>query len=173
MRRHFAVVSFLILTTFTSTFARGAGEDSLATDEINPVAIKKHWTETIQLRGYMQMRYNGLLETNPNLQCAQCDRSWGGDGGFFFRRIRLIFYGQIHERVYLYFQPDFASDGKNLGQIRDAYFDLGLDAKQEFRLRIGQSKVPFGFENLQSSQNRIPLDRNDGLNSAVANERDI
>jgi hypothetical protein len=60
-----------------------------------------------------------------------------------------------------------------MAQIRDAYFDLALDEKQEFRLRIGQSKVPFGFENLQSSQNRLPLDRNDGLNSAVANERDI
>jgi hypothetical protein len=173
MRRQFAVMGMILFTFFTGTFARGASEDSLSTGETKPVAIKKHWTETIQLRGYMQMRYNGLLETNPNLQCAQCDRSWGGDGGFFFRRIRLIFYGQIHERIYLYFQPDFASDGKNLGQIRDAYFDLGLDAKQEFRLRIGQSKVPFGFENLQSSQNRIPLDRNDGLNSAVANERDI
>lgn len=173
MRRPFAVMGLILFTFFTSTFARGASEDSLATEEVKTVALKKHWTETIQLRGYMQMRYNGLLETNPNLQCAQCDRSWGGDGGFFFRRIRLIFYGQIHERIYLYFQPDFASDGKNLGQVRDAYFDLGLDAKQEFRLRIGQSKVPFGFENLQSSQNRIPLDRNDGLNSAVANERDI
>lgn len=30
-----------------------------------------------------------------------------------------------------------------------------------------------GFENLQSSQNRLPLDRNDGLNSAVSNERDL
>lgn len=73
----------------------------------------------------------------------------------------------------MYIQPDFASGGQNFAQIRDAYFDLGLDEKQEFRLRIGQSKVPFGFENLQESQNRIPLDRNDGLNSAVLNERDI
>jgi hypothetical protein len=40
-------------------------------------------------------------------------------------------------------------------------------------LRIGQSKVPFGFENLQSSQNRLPLDRADPTNSAHANERDL
>src|SRR5690606_26012090 len=52
-------------------------------------------------------------------------------------------------------------------------FDVGLDAKNEFRFRIGQSKVPFGFENMQSSQNRLPLDRNDGLNSALRNERDL
>lgn len=50
---------------------------------------------------------------------------------------------------------------------------MGLDDKNEFRLRIGQSKVPFGFENMQSSQNRIPLDRNDALNSALRNERDL
>jgi len=50
---------------------------------------------------------------------------------------------------------------------------LGVDKKNEFRFRIGQSKVPYGFENMQSSQNRLPLDRNDALNSAVSNERDI
>jgi hypothetical protein len=33
--------------------------------------------------------------------------------------------------------------------------------------------VPYGFENMQSSQNRLPLDRNDALNSAVSNERDL
>jgi len=60
-----------------------------------------------------------------------------------------------------------------LGQLRDAYVDLGLDSKNEFRLRVGQSKIPFGFENMQSSQNRLPLDRNDALNSAASNERDL
>jgi hypothetical protein len=83
----------------------------------------------------------------------------------------------VHERVYVYIQPDFASSPAtgtlNFAQIRDAYFDVGLDKKNEFRLRFGQSKVPFGFENLQSSQNRLPLDRNDALNSAVSNERDL
>ena len=141
------------------------------------VPPKKQWFESIQLRGYMQVRYNRLLETNPLLQCAQCDRSWGVNGGFFIRRMRLIFSGQISERVYFYIQPDLASNPSSTAtqyaQIRDAYVDVGLDAKNEFRLRVGQSKVPFGFENMQSSQNRIPLDRNDALNSAVANERDL
>ena len=141
------------------------------------VPPKKQWFESIQLRGYMQVRYNRLLETNPLLQCAQCDRSWGDNGGFFIRRMRLIFSGQISERVYFYIQPDLASNPSSTAtqyaQIRDAYVDVGLDAKNEFRLRVGQSKVPFGFENMQSSQNRIPLDRNDALNSAVANERDL
>lgn len=160
------LTSFLIFYTFAS-----------AQDVAPPVTQKPEWYKSLKIRGYAQLRYNKLYETNPDLKCEQCDRSWGGDNGFFFRRIRIIFFGQVHERVFLYIQPDFASspDGRNLqfGQIRDAYFDVGIDKKNEFRFRVGQSKVPFGFENLQSSQNRTPLDRNDALNSAVANERDI
>ncbi|MCH7408196.1 OprO/OprP family phosphate-selective porin [Belliella sp. DSM 111904] len=168
------VIMIIILMVYTMDgFSNIDPVDSIASEEMKTI-IRKPWYETIQLRGYAQMRYNGFFETNPDLQCAQCDRSWGGDAdGFFFRRIRLIFSGQIHERVFMYIQPDLASGGNNTAQIRDAYFDLGLDAKQEFRLRIGQSKVPFGFENLQSSQNRLPLDRHDGMNSAVLNERDL
>ena len=138
---------------------------------------EKKWFETISVRGYSQIRYNGLLVTNPDLGCEQCDKSRGGDNGFFMRRMRVILYGQISPRAYVYIQPDFASSasstGLHFGQIRDAYFDLGLDKENEFRLRVGQSKVPYGFENMQSSQNRLPLDRNDALNSAVSNERDL
>jgi len=137
----------------------------------------KKWYENLSIRGYMQVRYNRLLETNPLLKCDQCDRSWGAGGGIFVRRMRIIFYGQLSERVYFYVQPDFASaassTSQNFAQIRDMYVDLGLDRKNEYRLRLGQSKIPFGFENMQSSQNRLPLDRNDALNSALSNERDL
>jgi hypothetical protein len=146
-------------------------------DTVNGKVSSQKWYENIQLRGYMQVRYNGLLQTNEDLECEQCDRSWGGDSDFFIRRLRLIFFGQVSPRVYFYIQPDFASSTSSsslhFGQLRDAYFDVGLDDKNEFRLRIGQSKVPFGFENMQSSQNRLPLDRADPLNSAVSNERDL
>ncbi|MEY4586549.1 MAG: hypothetical protein RIT05_967 [Bacteroidota bacterium] len=142
-----------------------------------PEEKPKKWFESINLRGYVQARYNRLLETNSQLKCEQCDRSWGDNGGFFIRRLRLIFSGQISQRVYFYIQPDFASNAssssQHFGQIRDAYFDLGLDKENTFRVRVGQSKVPFGFENMQSSQNRLPLDRADALNSAVSNERDM
>ena len=135
------------------------------------------WYDKIQLRGYAQVRYNGLLQTNEDLECEQCDKSWGGDNDFFIRRMRLIFYGQLSPRVYFYVQPDFASSSSttalHFGQLRDAYFDVGIDKKSQFRFRIGQSKVPYGFENMQSSQNRLPLDRADALNSAVSNERDL
>ncbi len=137
---------------------------------------KSNWYDNISLRGYMQVRYNRLLETNEDLKCEQCDKSWGKNGGFFIRRMRLIFYGQISKQVYFYVQSDFASSasstGLHFGQLRDAYVDVGLDKKNEFRFRLGQTKVPFGFDNLQSSQIRLPLDRSDAMNGAVFNERD-
>ena len=140
------------------------------------VSAKTNWYDNFQIRGYLQVRYNRLLETNPDLKCEQCDKSIGDDGGLFIRRARIIFSGQISKRVYFYIQPDFASSAGttgNIAQLRDAYLDLGLDKNNEFRIRLGQSKVPYGFENMQSSQNRLPLDRNDALNSSVSNERDM
>jgi phosphate-selective porin len=141
-----------------------------------PVKNEKKWYDNFSIRGYMQVRYNRLFETNENLKCEQCDRSIGKGGGFIIRRGRIIFSGNIHPRVYFYIQPDFGSStgtSQNIFQIRDAYIDVSVDKKNEFRFRIGQSKVPFGFENMQSSQNRLSFDRNDPLNSAVANERDL
>lgn len=169
-----------VLCIYLTTPQLAAQTDSSKVQAPKPVIEKKtekKWYDNISIRGYSQIRYNRLLETNENLGCEQCDRSWGRGGGFFIRRMRVIFFGQIHKRVYLYVQPDFASsastDRLHFGQLRDAYFDVGLDDDNEFRFRIGQSKVPYGFENMQSSQNRLPLDRADAMNSAVANERDL
>jgi hypothetical protein len=134
------------------------------------------WYEKIRIRGYGQVRYNRLLETNAEFRCEQCDRSLGENGGFFIRRARITFQGQVHPRVFIYLQPDLASSAGTTGQVaqmRDWYADVGLDAKNAFRIRVGQSKVPFSFENMQSSQSRLPLDRADATNSANANERDL
>jgi phosphate-selective porin len=153
-----------------------AQPDTLKTVGNNELTAKTNWYDNFQIRGYVQVRYNRLLETNPDLKCEQCDRSIGENGGFFIRRARIIFSGQISKRVYFYIQPDFASSAGttgNIAQFRDAYFDLGIDKNNEFRIRLGQSKVPYGFENMQSSQNRLPLDRSDALNSSVSNERDM
>ena len=138
---------------------------------------KAHWSDKITIRGYTQVRNNRLFESNSDLVSEQGDKSIGNKQGFFIRRMRIIFFGQLSDNVYFYIQPDFASSASStslhFGQLRDAYFDVSLDKKREFRFRIGQSKVPYGFENLQSSQNRLPFDRNDALNSAVSNERDL
>jgi hypothetical protein len=147
---------------------------------------QEHWYDNIGIRGYVQVRYNGLFSSNDKVSCEQCDKSWRttttsadlqSNKGLFIRRARIVFSGQIHPNVYFYIQPDFASSPtsgvNNFAQIRDAYFDLSFYAKKQFRLRIGQSKVLYGFENLESSQNRLTLGRNDDLNSSVVNERDL
>lgn len=169
-------INALTLLFIGISFESTAQNDNLKS-EIPVDKTPKKWFENFSIRGYAQIRYNRLLETNENLGCEQCDKSWGKDGGFFIRRTRIIFYGQVSKKVYFYIQPDFASspssDKLHFAQLRDAYFDIGIDNDNEFRFRIGQSKVPYGFENMQSSQNRISLDRNDALNSAVSNERDL
>ena len=148
--------------------------------------VEEHWYDRISLRGYAQIRYNGLFSTNDKVSCDQCDKSWGttstapdakSNNGLFIRRARLVFSGQVHPNVFFYFQPDFASSPssgiQNFVQIRDLYFDLSFDKKREYRLRVGQSKIPYGFENMQSSSQRLTLDRADGINSSIANERDL
>jgi hypothetical protein len=152
-----------------------------ASTPVEAVETKKKetpWYEKIKLRGYTQFRYNRLpsFNSNDDFKNSQGDRTIGQGNGFSIRRARLIIFGDVHERVSIYLQPDFAStigDQLHVTILRDWYADLFLDRKKEFRLRVGQSKVPYGFENLQSSQNRLPLDRNDALNSAVKDERDI
>ncbi|KFF04934.1 porin [Flavobacterium reichenbachii] len=147
---------------------------------------EEHWYDRISLRGYAQIRYNGLFSTNDKVSCEQCDKSWGttstapdakSNNGLFIRRARLVFSGQVHPNVFFYFQPDFASSPstgiQNFVQIRDLYFDLSFDKKKEYRVRIGQSKIPYGFENMQSSSQRLTLDRADAINSSIANERDL
>nr|WP_294935384.1 porin [uncultured Flavobacterium sp.] len=173
-----AVLLFAALNVANAQVIETKTEETPKKEEQKEVAkSEKKWFEKISLRGYAQIRYNKLLETNRDLGCEQCDKSWGGDNSFSIRRGRLVFSGDVHDRVYIYIQPDFATDAsstnKHYFNLRDAYFDLSLDKDKEYRFRIGQSKIPFGFENLQSSQNRLTLDRNDALNSAVANERDL
>jgi hypothetical protein len=137
------------------------------------------WFNKISLRGYTQMRYNQSLSGDrvagdPELRSVG-DGSIKNNSNFSFRRVRLVFSGDVNEYVSFYLQPDFASTSGDLhfAQLRDAYADLAFDKPHEYRIRAGQSKVPFGWENLQSSQNRLTLDRADALNSAVPSERDL
>ncbi|MDE2620314.1 MAG: porin [Sphingomonadales bacterium] len=155
---------------------------------VSPARAKpKAWYEKLQLRGYAQLRLNEVLAGDSDapagiarLRSVQ-DSAVGEKGTFSFRRIRLALQGDVSERVGLYLQGEFASavsgqaNGErreNFFQLRDAYADVYF-ADRTIKLRVGQSKVPFGWENLQSSSNRIALDRADGPNSGVPGERDI
>ena len=141
-------------------------------------AATKKWYDKLSIRGYTQLRYNYLTDEKDVV--SEYDSSIGNNKGFQFRRIRLVISGDVTDWLSIYIQPEFgASAGtgnNNFAQLRDAYTDIFLpflSKDKEFRIRAGQSKVPFGFENLQSSQQRLALDRVDALNSAVNGERDI
>lgn len=169
-----ATLTLVSLSLFIASLAQGQADTSKLSAQEKP----KKWHELLSIRGYAQFRYNRLLETNDKLRCEQCDRSWGDNNTIFLRRARIILSGDVSPWLGVYIQFDYAaqpgsSAPQHFLQVRDAYFDLNLDREKVFRIRIGQSKVPFGFENLQSSQNRLPLDRADALNSALPNERDM
>jgi hypothetical protein len=138
------------------------------------IPLRERWYEKISIRGYSQFRYNHTLD-NDELRGGQ-DRSIGDTNELFIRRARLVISGQPHERIFFYFQPSFEGligGVEQAGVVRDLYADLFLAQNKEWRIRAGLSKIPFGFENMQSSQNRLAFDRNDALNSGVPGERDL
>lgn len=135
------------------------------------------WYDKLSIRGYGQIRYTSLLgeDNTPNLN-VPADRSVNEPETLILRRGRVILSGDVSERVYVYAQVDFAGStgsGDQALQMRDFYADLALDDDKESRVRVGNSKVPFGWVNLQSSQNRLGIERPDALNSAAEGERDM
>ena len=157
--------------------AKGRKTEKAASEEKS----RKAWFNHINIRGYVQNRVTDMV-SGDNGTVLWPDPSVGDEGSgsgrgqnFRIRRARIIFSGQVGDHLGFYIQPDFAStagDTGNITQLRDAYGDIFIDKEQVHRFRVGQSKVPYGYENLQSSSNRLALDRVDALNSAVRDERD-
>jgi Phosphate-selective porin O and P len=148
---------------------------------IQQAPTTERWYEKISIRGYTQMRYNYVTDDHKLTDIN--DSSIGNNKGFLLRRARIVISGDINEWVSLYMQTDFGqssgtattadTNNQNFAQLRDLYADMFLTRDKEWRVRGGISKVPFGFDNLQSSQQRIALDRADAINTAAPNERDI
>ena len=141
-------------------------------------ALEGKWYEHLDIGGYTQFRYHRLMDDEGVLLNHPADRSINENEGFLIRRGRFKISGDLTDHLYLYSQFDYAasvfgSGGTSGLQSRDLYGDISVDTNHVYRFRVGQSKVPFGFVNLQSSQNRAPFERPDALNSAVEGERDI
>ena len=139
-------------------------------------ALAGKWYERISLRGYTQFRESGTAGGEGAVLEVPNDRSVNPNESFIIRRGRFVFSGDISNHLSLYAQSDFngstgAADFSL--QMRDLYGDIWLDRDKTWRVRLGQSKVPFGWVNLQSSQNRGPLERPDAINSAMEGERDL
>jgi hypothetical protein len=172
----------------STALAAASAPASAAPAPAGPAPKSKAWYERLSFRGYTQMRYNAFLsgdETAPagvSRLRSPHDASISDRGNFSLRRARLVLQGDVSDRVSLYLQSDFASAvtnqsgterRENFVQLRDAYADVFADKAKTLRVRFGQSKVPYGWENMQSSSNRLTLDRSDAINSAVPSERDL
>ena len=136
------------------------------------------WYEKLSIDGYTQVRHTEQMNDKAYLTGGlPADRSVDPNQNLIIRRGRFKLAGDFG-RVYLYTQWDVAASvdsgtSRNFGlQTRDIYADIALDEAKEHRIRIGVSKVPYGFVNLQSSQNRLQMERPEALNSAVEGERD-
>lgn len=153
-----------------------------------PKPKREAWYEKLRLRGYTQMRFNQIVSGDADAPAGVSrlrsihDSAVNGDSNFTFRRMRLVLQGDLNEHVSLYFQPDFAAavSNQSVGErregtvsLRDMYADVFPTGDKSFRIRLGQSKVPYGWENMQSSSNRLALDRTDAINSAASGERDL
>jgi hypothetical protein len=141
---------------------------------ISDVPVRERWYEKISIRGYAQFRYN--LSPDNEFLTSPGDRAIVKNNELSMRRTRLIVSGQPHDRVFVYLQGEFAglvNNQEGTGVMRDAYADLYLTENKAWRIRAGLSKVPFGFETVQSSQNRLTFDRNDATFSGIPNERSL
>ena len=175
MGRYFRV-GLTLLSLSLAFSSRGTAQAADSAAAAAAKAPRKPWYERLSLRGYTQLRYNDLFLSNQALRCDQCDRFIGGNEEFSVRRARLVLSGDVADWVSIYIQPDLAQASGTAEfflQLRDLYADIYADKAKTLRFRAGLSKVPYSWENLQSSSNRLPLDRSDAINSGMPGERDL
>ncbi len=159
------------VTDNTSPSTMSAAElDSLLADK---------WYERLKMKGYLQVRADSVMHEDGGQLNIQNDPFANDQSSIGIRRGRLAFSGDVTNHLYLYFQADYfatvnATNGsQNVLQARDYYADISLDPAREHRVRMGLSKVPFGYATMQSSQNRLALERPEAISTAVEGERDI
>lgn len=147
---------------------------------------EKKWHERYTIGGYTQLRFDAMMNgANKNYVMTPTDRGIGPNTDLLLRRGRLKLSGDVSDWLSIYTQIDFASNipgvsssnstsTANFAQIRDLYADIYFDKEKEYRVRPGYSKVPLGWEMLQSSQNRVAFERADATDSTlVRDERDL
>ena len=115
-----------------------------------------------KLDGYVQFRYED-------------DSAPSGKEQFLVRRTRLNVRGPVSEKMSyrVEFQLDAKESGKGRGskvQLRTAYADYKLSSG---RLRVGQAKIPWGYELLESVPKLWTAERALFMDRLFPNQRDI
>lgn len=132
------------------------------------------WFERININGYAQFRYT--MKSNAKLDNPQGESfSQGREQDFFFRRIRLVFEGQVSDRVGFFMQ--FANEGDGFAtrnnEMVDMYGDYYITKDKINRFRFGLHRVPDSFDTYRSSSQRQELDRAEAVQSGAPGERDL
>lgn len=167
------VASGLISAEKAAEFkSQGAKASAAVADELAAAAAakpkKKQWYDTIKLGGYVQARglyYPDAEEKSVNVAAVDLKK----DSEFLVRRARIKLSAKPAEGVEVVIQEDF---GEGVTSVKDAYVDKKFGNENTSVIRVGQHKVPFGFEGPQSSSSRLPLERNWVARRTISGERD-
>lgn len=139
------------------------------------MAGNPRWYERIRVTGYMQFKYN-MGATDRRFDIPLND-SFGDQQGneFYARRLRLVFQGQVSERVAFFMQFALEGGQQELSnrEIIDAYSDFYLTKDKVHRIRWGLHRVPNAFDTYRSSTNRQEMDRHESVQSGAPGERDL
>lgn len=141
------------------------------------MAGNPRWYERIRISGYTQFRYAAGASDGKFTIPLGDSTATSQPREFYFRRIRLVFQGQISERLAFYLQGAFEGDQSTQNmfnkEIIDAYADYYLTKDKVHRLRFGQHRAPNAFDTYRSSTNRQELDRHESVQSGAPGERDL
>jgi len=141
------------------------------------MAGNPRWYERIRISGYTQFRISaGPTDSKFTIPLGDSTATTQ-PREFYFRRIRLVFQGQISERLAFFLQGAFEGDQSTQNmfnkEIIDAYADYYLTKDKVHRLRFGQHRTPNSFDTYRSSTNRQELDRHESVQSGAPGERDL
>jgi len=143
--------------------AEAAAAEAAAQPAGQPAAPKKKaWYEALKVSGYTQGRFL-YYPDYPN-----ADRKTHSNE-FLVRRARVKFQFEPNDRTEVTVEPDL---GEGKAEVRDVWIQRFLDDHHTWSFRLGQQKIPFGFETPQSSSVRLPLERNHLAASMFPGERD-
>jgi hypothetical protein len=109
------------------------------------------------------LKVGGLLQARFDF-AENADGDWRSD--IYVRRMRLMFYGQVTDKVNFFVETDNANFGKggNLEVdtfIQDAYLELNLS--EYFQMDIGMLLSPFSHHGMQGATSLLGMDYHGAL----------
>jgi hypothetical protein len=132
------------------------------------------WFERINVNGYAQFRYTTKSNSKLDIPLGE-STSTNHPQDFFFRRIRMVFEGQVSRRIGFFFQAAHEGNGFRLQELElvDMRGDYYITLNKEHRITFGLHRIPNAFDTYRSSSQRQELDRAESVQSGAPGERDL